>query len=426
MRLKYNLEDRPPFRELLLFGLQWFAVSIPSVVIIGRAVGSLQWGNAADQVIYLQKTVFVVALTLFCQVMWGHGLPLIVGPSTVLLIGVIASIGFPPDTIYTSILMGGALLAILSPSGLFTYVRRLFSPRVVAVVLLLIAFTLVPTVMSMITGRGTDISPLMGMLFSLILILLMFMGQRHFKGVLKSTLILWAMPAGSFAYAGLFPDSAALPPVLDKFSCTFLFHNVTTQLSFDPGVLISFLICIIALAVNDLGSIESMNGILRPDNMGKRVKRGMSLTGLANILSGFLGVVGPVNYSLSPGVIMATGCASRFTLLPAATLLFVLSVSPFAMAIVGSVPTVVIGSILAYILCFQVAAGLAMAFEGGTEFDLETGLIIGLSILLGTIAAFLPPEVVNSLPLILRPLIGNGFVVGVITALLLEHVIFRK
>jgi uracil permease len=46
-------------------------------------------------------------------------------------------------------MIGGATLAVMSFSGIFGYVQRLFTPRVVAVVLILIAFTLLPTIIDL-------------------------------------------------------------------------------------------------------------------------------------------------------------------------------------------------------------------------------------------------------------------------------------
>jgi xanthine/uracil permease len=47
-------------------------------------------------------------------------------------------------------------------------------------------------------------------------------------------------------------------------------------------------------------------------------------------------------------------------------------------------------------------------------------------VLLGTIIAFLPPEVLETFPTVLKPTLGNGFVVGVVAALALAHVLLRK
>ena len=56
----------------------------------------------------------------------------------------------------------------------------------------------------------------------------------------------------------------------------------------------------------------------------------------------------------------------------------------------------------------------------------DAGIVIGFPLLAGTVVSFLPAQVLTGLPAVFRPLLGNGFVVGVLTAFLLEHVIFRR
>ena len=426
MQFKYGLNDRPPLTEMLLFGLQWFAIAVPVIVIIGKITGVFHFSEPGDQIIYLQKLSFVMAIALFCQVLIGHRLPLIIGPSTVLLIGVIASQGFDTDTIYSAILCGGLLLTFLSITGLFGHLQRLFTTRVVAVVLLLIAFTLSPTILNLIVGAGTKASPLANLIFFLILTFCMVILHRLSKGVWKSTTIIWAMILGSITYFLIVPERMNLTPSLHADPLSGFFGHGITGLSFNAGVLVSFLFCFIALSINDLGSIQSMNELLKPPDMSKRITRGMIITGLANAASGFLGVIGPVNFSLSPGVIASTGGASRFTLLPAALLLLLLSFSPAVIGFIGNVPPVVIASVLTYILSAQIIAGLMVVFESGEEFQFTSGLVIALPVLLATIIAYLPVGVVNTFPTILRPVLGNGFVVGVVTVLMLEHIVFKK
>jgi len=61
------------------------------------------------------------------------------------------------------------------------------------------------------------------------------------------------------------------------------------------------------------------------------------------------------------------------------------------------------------------------------ERALETfdgGLIVGIPLLLGTLVAFLPAEAVAGLPAVLRPVLANGFVVGIVTVLGLEHLVY--
>ena len=426
MQLKYKLEETPPAGELVLFGLQWFAIAIPTIVIIGKISAGLHFTTPEDEITYLQKLTFCMGAAILVQVLAGHRLPLIIGPSTVLLIGTITGHHAGLDAVYSSILVGGVLLTLVSLTNFFAVLKRFFTPRVVSAVLLLIAFTLAPTVLNLIAPVRSKAEPVYSLLFSLVMIFVMFFLYAHLKGVWKSTLIIWSMAVGSILYFLLFRSDFDFGQVERVPLIGGFFHHLTMHIEIDPGVLIAFVFCFAALSINDLGSIQAINELLKSENPKQRISRGILVTGLANILAGFLGVIGPVNYSLSPGVIASTGCASRRSLLPAAALMCLLPFFPRALAWIDMVPSAVIGCVLLFILCSQVSAGLMLFLESSRNDLFEGGLIVGLSILLGAIVAFLPKPILDTLPDILRPILGNGFVVGVFSALMLEHVIFRK
>ena len=89
MEFRYGLDDRPPPLEWLFLGLQWFAVAVPSIIILGKIICTVGPAGACDPLVYLQKMFFIAALFMLIQIFLGHGLPLIVGPSTVILIGIL-------------------------------------------------------------------------------------------------------------------------------------------------------------------------------------------------------------------------------------------------------------------------------------------------------------------------------------------------
>jgi xanthine/uracil permease len=425
LNLKYNLEDRPSLPKMILFGLQWLAIAIPMIIIMGKVVAILQFDNPAQQLVYIQKVFFVIGLSILLQVLWGHRLPLIIGPAAVLLVGITASQGSSIQTIYTSILIGGLILAFLSISGLFGHLKKLFTPRVIVTILMLIGFTLTPMIIRLILSPTPQASPLSNLVFSLLFILTMFMANTFLKGIWRSTLIIWAMLTGTIVYFVIFPGSLAPVQSHSTFFSGF-FQDFNFTLSFNAGTLVSFLICFLALAINDLGSIQSIGEMLQTNDMEKRTSRGITLTGVLNVLSGLFGVIGPVNYSLSPGVIASTGVASRFTLIPAGIGLITMSFIPAAINLIGTIPSVVIGSTLTYVLCSQFAAGLLLAFHSMRGFKLENGLVLGLPLMLSIIISFLPEDIVATFPIWLKPILGNGFVIGVLTVLIMEHVVYRE
>ncbi len=425
MKFKYGLEDRPPLGESLLMGLQWCALMLPFLIILGKIAAAYHLADPAFQTAYLQKMAFITAVFLCLEILWGHRLPLIMGPSSVILIGIISSRGFDLDAISTAVISGGVILGIAGMTGLFGHLQRLFTPRVVAVVLLLIAFTLTPIIMTLVSDpQGT--TPQVNMVYALALTLLTLILHRFLAGIWKSVLIMISMFVGSAAYFFIFPENLNMTAVASsKFIAPF-FTNMIGHLSFDAGLLISFFVCFVALSINDLGSMQSINALIDTKDMAKRINRGVFFTGLANVTAGIFGVIGQVNYSMSAGVVAATGCMSRFTLLPAAAILLLISFSPMTIGFMGIVPPVVIGSIMFYVLCSQVSAGLLVAFESLRELTFDDGMIIGMPILIATVIAFMPAAFFQGFPRILRPIAGNGFVVGVIVVLLMEHGIFRK
>jgi xanthine/uracil permease len=239
---------------------------------------------------------------------------------------------------------------------------------------------------------------------------------------------MWVMILGSVSYLLLFPGSMAPLNLGEVGLVRGFFSGLTTRPALDPGVLVAFLFCYLALSINDIGAIQSMEPLLNPSNMAGRVKRGMTLTGLSNVLAGFFGVIGTVNFSLSPGIVISTACASQYALLPGALLILALSFSPAIIDLLDSVPSVVIGCVLLYIITSQFASGLMLIFQGRDQepLDYDDAVVIGLPVLVGTVFAFLPAAVVESFPVVLRPTLGNGFVMGVVSALVLEHLIFRR
>lgn len=375
--LRYALDDWPPLSQTVLFGLQWAAIVIPSIIVLGHVVASLQFPELPDRTSYLQKLFIVTAATLLMQVLWGHRLPLIAGPATVLLVGVISSQGFPASDIYTSIIIGGVLLAALTLTGLFTQVRRAFTDRVIATVLLLIAFTLAPTILKLMIAHNSGVQPLPNLVFGLSLLAGMFALYRWLPGIWKATLVVWTMLFGSLLYFLIFPGNSSTDWQTQEWMSFGFLVDLDVRPTVNPGVLLSFIVCYLALAINELGSIQSMNRLLEVQNMDRRIHRGTLVTGICNVLAGCLGVIGLVDYSLSPGVVMSTGCASRFPLIPAAVIVGIVGVSPTALALLGGVPSVIVGCVMLYILTSQIATGLLVANQKH-GFQFEDGLVIGL------------------------------------------------
>ncbi|MGL5512984.1 MAG: solute carrier family 23 protein, partial [Sporomusa sp.] len=235
---------------------------------------------------------------------------------------------------------------------------------------------------------------------------------------------IWALLAGSGFYYLCFQP--APPLAVDPVHIGSAWQPISFTIDIDLNVLISLLFCFIALMANDVGSIQTTASLLNSTGTGKKTKRGLIFTGLGNALAGMFGVLGPVNYSLSTGVIISSRCASRYPLIAAAVAMIVLACIPAVISAMSYIPPIVVGTILFYMLCSQISGGIGVLSPYLVSFRYETGIVIGMPMLLATCIAFLPTSVAETIPLLWRPLLTNGFVVGVIAAIVLEKLLLPE
>lgn len=413
MEFKYNLNDRPSIGAMLLYGVQWLMICIP-VVLTSTFVAP-----AGQMLFFTQKLFAVMGITMIVNALWGHRLPLIAGPAAVLLMGVLAAsqLGGTSEAIFPSMAIGGILITLISLSGLMGKVQRAFTPRIVAAIVLLIAFTIIKPIVGMVFSNNDH--QLFSLLFAVVVVITMAVANNLLKGVWKSMVVIVAMILGSliyYAYTG-FPQSF----VSDTLPSTLFLGGV----DIDAGIVIAFVFCYIALFINQMGSVQSLGDMVGADNMATRQKRGMVVQGVMNMVAGAMGVIGPVDYSLSPGIVASTSCASRYTVIPAAMLMIILAFIPDAVSVLLTIPQPVMGVVLLYLMSTQIAAGLHMIHSTNATPTFKDGLILAIPIMFTTLLSFAPQSAMYAVPALLRPIVGNGFVMGIILILLLEHLFLK-
>ena len=408
--MKYELNDKPGILPMLMYGLQWWIVSLPCVVIMGIIMSQLHYTDVAEQTFYLQKLFGIMGIAMIVQVLWGHRLPLIIGPASVLLIGILSTVSSGIPAVYTGIMVGGLVLTVLAYSGLLGKLQFVFTPRIVTVILILIAFTLTPVILKLVLGDA--VHALFNLFFTLVMVLALVIGNKLLRGIWKSTTVLWGIVGGVLVYYGVFGF-----PTLVSTGAGIIPEQATVfnfPLNFEAGTILASLFCYIALIVNELGSIQAVGHMLQADQMGQRTTRGVGIVGVTNVLSGLFGVIGPVDYSMSPGVISATGCASRYTLLPAGAGLILCAFFPSVVGMLVTIPGVVMGAILLYLMATQLAAGLQMLVREKAITDFDSGVVVGLPLMVALLLSFAPEGVLNLIPSLFKPIVGNGFVMGVL------------
>jgi xanthine/uracil permease len=127
-------------------------------------------------------------------------------------------------------------------------------------------------------------------------------------------------------------------------------------------------------------------------------------------------------------MILDTKNASRYPLLAGGTALILVAFVPELVALIGSVPAIITGCLLIFIMTGQFSAALGILMENTKEeiFTFENGIVIGFSVIIAATFSFLPETAVTMIPAIVRPVLANGFVAGTLAVMILEHLVFRK
>ena len=414
MDLRYKIDDKPSVGATLLYGAQWLMICIP-VVLTSTFIAP-----AGEVVFFTQKLFALCGLAIMVQVLFGHKMPLVSGPAAVVLMGVLAAAlqGHTAETIYPSMAVGGVLVTLVAIWDAMKYVKRIFTPRVVASIVILISFTMAKPIVGLIFSDKEH--SLLAFLMMTLGVAVMAWANKILRGVWKSMVVIVAMICGALMYYAIvgFPTEF----VKDSVEPRLLLESVSP----DMGVVLAFVFCYIALLINQVGSVQSLGEMVGAQDMDGRQKRGLITTGVANVVSGILGVPGPVDYSLSPGVVASTSCASRYTMIPAAVAMVVLAFFPQAVSVLLTIPEPIMGVVLLYLMATQVAAGLHLMQTTKAAASFQDGLVLGIPIMLTVILSFAPREAMEVIPQIIRPIVGNSFVMGVIVVLLLEHIVLRS
>jgi xanthine/uracil permease len=420
----YGIDDRPPLRHSVLYGLQWAVIIFPALIVVTHLSGRALQLSGEAEIRYFQLMLLTSGLLTFLQCLAGHRYPLLDGPSTALLLTFITLAPRGIETIQCGTIVGGMLLILMVFRGNLEKLIGFATPNVVGVILMLIAFTLLPHLIRSMTGMSIERPEGEGIILviSFLLVILAAALSHWLSGFLKTVSLLLGILLGTVLFALMGRIEWAKLGVGGWFSVPMLWAPVHPRL--DWAAVAAFAISYSAVVVNSLGSLHGIAKITESTRLAKSISRGLLLNGVGGIVCGLLGLVGTVSYSMSPGVILANRVASRFAVAWCGGILIVAAFVPKLAAALALVPPPVVGAALCSAMGAQVGAGLAVV-SGGVP-SIRDYFVVGLPLLIGTLVSFLPEAFMSSVTPSLRIFLGNGLIVGIFLVLMLEHVIMRR
>lgn len=420
----YDIDDYPPIRLGLLYGFQWAVIMFPALIVVSNLSCQALQTDVAGSIRFFQLVLLTSGLQTCCQCLLGHRYPILDGPSTALLLTFVTLAPYGIGTIQGGTIAGGAILVLLVASGKLDRAIAWATPNVVGVILMLIAFTLLPHLLRSLIGVSAAEPHGNGTVFILSLLLVTATaGLSHWlRGFLKTVALLIGIVLGTLAFLLLQRVAAQGVLQAEWFRMPVLWTTIAPSVYW-PAVL-AFASAYIAVVVNSLGSFHGVARITDAARLPEAMSRGILVNGLGGICCGLLGLVGTVSYSMSPGVILANRVASRYAVAWCGIITVAAAFLPKLAALLSMIPGPVVGAALCTAMGAQVGAGLAVVAGGGPT--VRDYFVVGLPLLIGTMVGFLPDAFMASMPTSLRVFCGNGLIVGIVLVLALEHGVLRK
>jgi len=421
----FRLNETPPFFKNLAYGFQWVMIAIPNVVVFSALCGTALGLDPASQISFSQRLLIVTGLMTLLQSLKGHKYPILEGPSSALLLSFIVLAPYGLSAIEGGMIFGGLLLISVYKLKLFKWLSAFFTPHVVGVILMLVTLSLLPFVYPLLIGvdKVHPYGELSILGSSLLIILFVSLLSYWLRGFFQTTSMLAGILLGFILF--LVKGEMTLTVVRESswFALPSPFWGGWP--SFSAAPILAMVFTYLAVMTNTVGSIQGISEIVGKEGLEDRIHRGIGMTGAGGIVAAFLGVIGLVSFSISPGVVLVTWVASRYVLTMSGAIMIVCAFIPKLWALLTVIPPSVVASVLFVVLASQLMAGINAIMSGKARMDRREYFTVGLPLLMGATVSIIPKPFFQFFPNAIASLVSNGLVVGILFALLFEHVVFK-
>jgi xanthine/uracil permease len=422
MKLLSQIDEMPQRATLLILALQWFIIMMPSTLIYGMIVAPMLYHDTAQQIQVLQAIFVVSGIFQILQVYFGHRLPIGFGPTGILIIGVGAGLAYSTNAVFTAMIICGLIVCGLAAIKAHHFLKKLFTFNIILTALLLGCFAVTPMILSLIIPSAQIAHPADYLIFVILFTLFIIGLSGIFKGMAKQLLLPIVMVIGVVLYMLVFPFT---PPAISTVPFGLFTGISPTGFEVSPWLIVAFFFCYFTLLVVDFSALEAMELEIGPEGMDKRFQRGMVVTGLSSVAAGFVGAIGCANSCFSMNFVHASRQGSRYPLALSGLLFIIIGCSPLVISTLMAIPTVVIACLFIYLLGGMFAASVNLAKERTRGINYNSGLVIGVSLIFAILIAFLPVATKTMMNTRIEPLLANAFIIGIFSALVIEHIFFR-
>ena len=423
--LVYGLDDRMPPATALLVSLQQVSAMVVGVITPALLLANILKFPAADTAYLTSMALLSAALGTFLQTTRigpvGSGLLSVTGTSFAFIQPLMQA----GQAGGLALMFGMGLAAapvslVLAP--FLPRLKRVFSPLVCGIVVLLIGISIIPEAMyGIVALPAPGVPPWSGAAIAACVIAAVVAAQAVGQPWTRLAGILFGVVAGYAACAVC--GWLHAPPPNESGWITIprlLPHGLAFRWDFFLPFAFIYVVSVIE-SLGDMTATAQLSGLnTRGAEHGLRMRGGIFADSLTSIVSALIGSFPSTTYAQNNGVIQITGVASRYVGRWMAAILAMLALFPPVARWVTAMPPAVLGGLALLLFGLGSVAGLRLISQAGLNH--RNALVVALSLGIG-IGAPSQPHWLETLPPVLRTLLESGISAGGVTALLLNLVL---
>lgn len=420
--LLHGPEDRVPLSVAWLVALQHVAAMVVGTITPPLILAGILKFSPGETAAFVSVALLASALGTLLQTTRpgpvGSGLLSVTGTSFSFLQPLVAA----GQAGGLALMFGLSLAAApvqLALAPFLPKLRRVFTPLVSGVVVLLIGLTLIPSAMyGIVAPVSTDAPTWAGGALAALVVAVLIAAQAINRPWARLAGVLLGLGAGTLAAA----CAGWLPAVPTGDGAWFALPRwLPHGLAFDWTLFVPFaFIYLVSLleALGDMTATAQLSGLPTdgPEHW-RRMRGGILADGLTSFSSALFGGFPSTTYAQNNGVIQITGVASRRLGPLMALILAALGFVPMVGRLISVVPPAVIGALALVLFGLVAVSGLRLIAAAGLS--QRNCLVVALSLAVG-LGLPSQAEWLKNLPAVLRAIFESGIAGGGLAALALN------
>jgi len=422
--IKVGIEEKVESKRAVLLGFQhvlaMFGATVTVPLVVGAAIGLEQ----REIALLIQVVLLAMGIATLLQTTIGSRYPIVQGSSFAFIPGLISigkSLGLA--AVEGALIVGGLIEATIGAFGIVGKVKKLFSPVVTGVTIMLIGFSLAHVAVKYTFNFFADPSGATipkAFFIALVTFSTTIYVALKGKGSLRAMPVIVGAAVGYLISIPLGMADTSLVRELPLFNLPKPLPWGTPV--FEASAIITLLFAFIVSIIESVGDYHAISAIAEAPITNKNINRGIMSEGLACSIAGFLGACGTTSYSENIGLVALTKVASRQVVQMGGVILIVLAMIPKFSGILASLPQPVLGGLTIALYGMISVTGLRLIKEKVNLND-RNMLIIASALIVGLGAPQLPPEFLEHFPRIVGSILESGMAVGALTAILLDQLL---